>query len=121
MLTVDVGEPAERFRTRYEAAVPCLPTEEVKTLVEKQAALWSEMVSMIDAAAPFGFLIYGVNDVDPVMPVGGRQGLACVSYLMGNHTIVERMFRYEPAAMLYAPLYILLPGRTPMARVVSLF
>ena len=102
-LTVDVGEPAERFRTRYEAAVPCLPTEEVKTLVEKQAA-WSEMVSMIDAAAPFGFLIYGVNDVDPVMRSAGDKG-SCVSYLMGNHTIAERMFRYEPAAMLYAPLH----------------
>ncbi|QKT11715.1 DUF302 domain-containing protein [Rhodococcus sp. W8901] len=28
----------------------------------------------------------------------------CVAYLMGNHTIAERMFRHNPAAMLYAPL-----------------
>ncbi|HEX7823547.1 MAG TPA: DUF302 domain-containing protein, partial [Mycobacterium sp.] len=25
-------------------------------------------------------------------------------YLAGNHTIAERMYRHEPAAMLYAPL-----------------
>lgn len=28
-----------------------------------------------------------------------------VAYLMGNHTIMERMFRYEPAILLYAPLH----------------
>ncbi|MEU8422656.1 hypothetical protein AB0C15_17450 [Micromonospora sp. NPDC048835] len=28
----------------------------------------------------------------------------CVEYLMGNHTTAERMFRHEPAMMLYAPL-----------------
>jgi len=25
-------------------------------------------------------------------------------YLMGNHTIAERMFRHDPAVMLHAPL-----------------
>jgi hypothetical protein len=29
----------------------------------------------------------------------------CIQYLMGNHTIAERMFRYDPRAMLYAPLH----------------
>jgi hypothetical protein len=28
----------------------------------------------------------------------------CSSYLMGNHTIAERMYRHDPAIMLYAPL-----------------
>ena len=28
----------------------------------------------------------------------------CIAYLMGNHTIAERMFRHSPLAMLYAPL-----------------
>jgi hypothetical protein len=28
----------------------------------------------------------------------------CVQYLMGNHTIAERMYRHDPAVMLYAPL-----------------
>jgi hypothetical protein len=29
---------------------------------------------------------------------------------MGNHTIAERMFRYEPAVMLYAPLHTTIWG-----------
>ena len=29
-------------------------------------------------------------------------------YLMGNHTIAERMYRYEPAVMQYAPLQIMI-------------
>lgn len=28
----------------------------------------------------------------------------CTSYLMGNHTIAERMYRHDRAATLYAPL-----------------
>ena len=29
-------------------------------------------------------------------------------YLMGNHTIAERMYRYAQAVMLYAPLQIMI-------------
>ena len=29
----------------------------------------------------------------------------CVTYLIGNHTIAERMFRYDPRVMMYAPLH----------------
>ncbi len=28
----------------------------------------------------------------------------CVSYLMSNHLIAERMFRHDPRAMMYTPL-----------------
>jgi hypothetical protein len=28
----------------------------------------------------------------------------CIAYLIGNHVIVERMFRSDPRAILYAPL-----------------
>jgi hypothetical protein len=39
------------------------------------------------------------------MPLAGDEG-KCVSYLMGNHTIAERMYRFEPAVLLYAPLHV---------------
>jgi uncharacterized protein (DUF302 family) len=29
----------------------------------------------------------------------------CTACLMGNHLIAERMFRYDPRAMMYAPLH----------------
>ncbi len=62
------------------------------------------MVGLIDAHAPNGFLIYFRNDVQPVMSAAGDRA-DCIAYLMGNHIIAERMFRYEPRAMLYAPLH----------------
>ena len=91
------------FQARYEAAVPDYPHADVADLVSRRVS-WSDMVEFIDAAAPYGFLIYFRNDVHPVMSLAGDNA-DCISYLMGNHTIAERMFRYDPRAMLYAPLH----------------
>ena len=101
-LTLPIPAVTE-FQARYEAAVPAYPRVAVSELVSRRAP-WSEMVEFIDAAAPHGFLIYFRNDVHPVMTLAGDHA-DCVSYLMGNHTIAERMFRYDPRAMLYAPLH----------------
>jgi uncharacterized protein (DUF302 family) len=92
-----------KFQAHYEAAVPDYPHAAVSDLASRRAP-WSEMIEFIDAAAPHGFLIYFRNDVHPVMALAG-DSTDCVSYLMGNHTIAERMFRYDPRAMLYAPLH----------------
>jgi uncharacterized protein (DUF302 family) len=96
-------QPVRNFQPLYEAAVPMYPHADVAALVSRQAP-WSEMIEFIDAAAPNGFLIYFRNDVQPVMSLAGDNA-DCISYLMGNHTIAERMFRYDPRAMLYAPLH----------------
>jgi hypothetical protein len=42
-------------------------------------------------------------DVGATMQLAGDPGLSA-AYLMGNHTIAERMYRHDPAVMLYAPL-----------------
>lgn len=101
-LTVPIPGVRE-FQARYEAAVPDLPIKAVADLVSKRAA-WSEMLELIERSAPYGYLIYFRNDVHPVMSLAG-DGADCVAYLMGNHTIAERMFRYDPRAMMYAPLH----------------
>jgi hypothetical protein len=61
------------------------------------------MMRLTADAAPFGFLIYASNFVDPVMQLAGNIS-SCITYLMGNHTIAERMFRFDPSVMLYEPL-----------------
>jgi uncharacterized protein (DUF302 family) len=94
------------FQRSYEAAVPAEPLEQVTAMVQ-QGAPWSEMVKLIEATAPFGFLIYFKLDVHPVMQAAGDDA-DCVAYLMGNHVIAERMFRHDPRAMLYAPLRTLI-------------
>lgn len=105
-LTVEVPASLEEFRQQYEQAVPPVPREQVGALLARGAP-WSEMLELVDNAAPFGFLIYWRNDVRPVMHLAGDTAQG-VFYLMGNHTIAERMYRYQPAVMLYAPLHTMI-------------
>jgi Domain of unknown function DUF302 len=99
-----VAVPGVRaFQERYEQAVPTLPLEQVTALV-RRGAPWSEMLELIAESAPHGFLMYFRNDLHPVMQLAGDTADG-VAYLMGNHTIAERMFRHDPRAMLYAPLH----------------
>jgi uncharacterized protein (DUF302 family) len=62
------------------------------------------MRKLIERSAPHGFLIYFRNDVHRVMALAG-DSTDCISYLMGNHIIAERMVRHDPRVMLYAPLH----------------
>jgi uncharacterized protein (DUF302 family) len=101
-LTVPIP-PVREFQARYEAAVPEVPFDAVAELVSRNSP-WLEMRRLIDRAAPHGFLIYFRNDVHPVMTLAGDNA-DCISYLMGNHIIAERVFRYDPRVMLYAPLH----------------
>ncbi len=101
-LSVPVSGVRE-FQRAYEAAVPDLPLGEVQELLSRGAP-WQEMIDLIDARAPNGFLIYFRNDVHPVMRAAGDSA-DCIAYLMGNHLIAEQMFRLAPRAMLYAPLH----------------
>jgi hypothetical protein len=112
-LTVDVPASVAEFQQQYEQAVPPVPGEQVNALVARGAP-WSEMIELIDKAAPLGFLIYFRLDMRPVMGLAGDPA-AGVSYLMGNHILAERMYRYQPAVMLYAPLHTMIwqsPGGT---------
>jgi hypothetical protein len=101
-LHLPVAESFFSFVARYEAAVPQLDVAHLADL-ESRHASWQEMLDFIELSAPHGFLIYWKNDVHPVMSMAGDD-LHCVAYLMGNHTIAERMFRFNPLAMMYAPL-----------------
>ena len=56
-----------------------------------------------------GFLIYFKNDVDPVVQLAGDTASG-TAYMMDNHTTMERMYRYEPAVIMYAPLHTVIWG-----------
>jgi hypothetical protein len=100
--TIEIATTPQEFRERYERAVPPVPVAEVRALAARRAP-WQEMLDLMARVAPLGFLIYHSIDADPIMPSAGDRAF-CVSYLMGNHTIAERMFRHDPAVLLYAPL-----------------
>jgi hypothetical protein len=90
------------FRRRYEAAVPRFPVARFQALIARKVP-WSEIVETTEALARYGFLMYWSHDMSPMMALAGNIQL-CVMYLMGNHTIAERMFRHAPRVMNYAPL-----------------
>jgi hypothetical protein len=103
-ITIPTGMVQSEFRARFEDAVPSLPLDQVRELVSRGAP-WGEMVDLVGRTAPWGFLRYWTNDVDQVVRLAGDSSSA-VAYLMGNHIIMERMFRYEPAVVMYAPLHV---------------
>ncbi len=107
-LTVEAPSAPAEFQSRYEQAVPPFPAEQVKALVRRQAP-WQEMLDLANATAPIGFLIFYKNDVRPTVRLAGDRAYG-VAYLMGNHTIMERMYRHEPAILLYAPLHTVIWG-----------
>src|SRR5580658_1180207 len=109
-MTIPTGMVQSEFRSRFEDAVPPLPLDQVRELVGRGAP-WDEMVDLVERAAPWGFLIYWTNDVDRVVRLAGDTGSA-VAYLMGNHTIMERMFRFEPSVVMYAPLHLAIWSRS---------
>jgi hypothetical protein len=89
---------------RFERLIEHYPTVEFAELVARRAS-WDEIVGHTRELAPLGFLIYWRNAVSEMMTLAGDESL-CVSYLMGNHTIAERMFRHDPRVMNYAPLRV---------------
>jgi hypothetical protein len=105
-LTISVAQSYEAFRNRFHAAVPQFNSEHLAEFVERKAS-WDEVVADANATAPFGFFIFWKLDVDPAMSLNGGTA-KCSEYLMGNHTIAERMFRVNAVSMLYVPLRIVL-------------
>lgn len=64
---------------------------------------WETVLKAAAENAPHGFMRFWSTDVGATMRLAGDAG-DCASYLMGNHTIAEQMYRHDPAVMLYAPL-----------------
>jgi hypothetical protein len=101
-LTIDAGAPFDDFRARYEQAVPAVDTPLYERL-KKDNADWPAVLRATAENAPHDFMIYWTYDSTSIMRLAGERW-RCVQYLMGNHTIAQRMFHHDPAVMLYAPL-----------------
>jgi hypothetical protein len=111
-LAIAVGTGFDDFRERYERSVPSIDSECLATLV-REGADCDTVRRAAAENAPHGFIRYWTTDVGALMALAGAAP-RCSSYLMGNHTIAERMYRHDPAIMLYAPLGTAI-HRTPAA------
>jgi uncharacterized protein (DUF302 family) len=74
-------------------------------------ASWDATLELAEINAPHGFMRYYQIDVTAVM-AGSPSYWKATQYLMGNHTVAERMFRQDPSVMLHAPLCVLLYADT---------
>jgi hypothetical protein len=101
-LTIRIDDSFDGFRHRYEQAVPVFQSERFGALVEKGVD-WQTVLEATADNAPHDFILYWSHDFTSLMSLAGDRG-RCVEYLMGNHTIAEKMYRYNPAILLYAPL-----------------
>lgn len=107
-LAIETGAPFEDFQARFDEAVPVYPAREFAALVARGAD-WETVLARTAAVAPHGFLVYWSLDVGALMSLAGHRS-RCVEYLVGNHTIAERMYRHDPAVMVYAPLRLTIHG-----------
>jgi uncharacterized protein (DUF302 family) len=82
----------------FERVVPPIEPQRFQALES-----WEDNLALAETVAPLGLMRFGSIDITAYMRTSGsdRPG---IEYLAGNHTIAERMYRHEPAAMLYAPL-----------------
>ncbi|WP_411088911.1 DUF302 domain-containing protein [Streptomyces sp. 061-3] len=96
-LEIAVDLPFEEFRERYEQAVPPFDPDPFGRTD------WATIRRITDQQAPHDFLLYWRGETDLMMRMAGHER-RCTAYLMGNHTIAERMYRHNPGVMLYAPL-----------------
>ena len=101
-LTIQIDDSFDGFRNRYERAVPVFRSERFGSLVERGVD-WQTVLDATAENAPHDFILDWSNDFTSLMRLAGDRG-RCVEYLMGNHTIARKMYRYNPAILLYAPL-----------------
>jgi hypothetical protein len=101
-LTIQIDDSFDGFRNRYERAVPKFQTDRFDSLID-EGADWQRVLDATAENAPHDFILYWSREFTSLMGLAGDRS-RCVAYLMGNHTIAQRMYRYNPAVMLYAPL-----------------
>ena len=101
-LVVALPGSYDDVRTRYETLVP-----QADSARFYQMASWQATLDLAEINAPHGFMWYYRMDVTALM-ASSPSFWQATQYLMGNHTIAERMFRHEPPVMLHAPLRTLI-------------
>ena len=101
-LVVALPGPYDHVREHYETLIP-----EANLARFSRAASWQATLELAKINAPHGFMRYYRSDITAVM-AGSASSWKATQYLMGNHTIAERMFRHDPSVMLHAPLRTLL-------------
>jgi uncharacterized protein (DUF302 family) len=104
-LEIPTGMPFQTFREAFEAAAPVFDSAAIAAITARGGS-WDEVLAAVATNAPHGLMVFSSIDIAPLMAAAGHHN-AAVQYLLGNHTVAERMYRHNPLAVLYAPLRVL--------------
>jgi hypothetical protein len=105
-LDFEVGQPYEKFRTRYEAAVPAADRGRLEGQAGRHA-FWPDVKPGTDHGGPGGFVLYWRGDMTSLMTTSGDPR-ACTGYLMGSRDSTDGRYGQDPAVLLYVPLRTLI-------------
>jgi len=101
-LLIALPEPYDAARENHETLIPAADSARFDDLTS-----WRAVLELVKIQAPHGFMRYARVDITPLMAQSPSPWKA-TQYLIGNHTIAERMFPHDPSVMLHAPLRTLL-------------
>jgi uncharacterized protein (DUF302 family) len=104
-LDIATAMPFDEFRTALETAAPRFQQSAIEDIVHR-GGTWDEVLTAVERNAPYGLMVFASIDATALMTPAGHHTRA-IEYLLGNHTIAERMFRHNPLTLLYAPLRML--------------
>jgi hypothetical protein len=105
-LVFDTGQPYEKFRSRYEGAVPPAELRRPGDFAGRHAR-WPDLAAPLGEPSPHGFVLYWRAVMTPLMTTAAERR-PCTAYLMGCPAIAEKIYRHDPAVMLCAPLRALI-------------
>ncbi|NNC12499.1 hypothetical protein HII28_11500 [Planctomonas sp. JC2975] len=92
----------ESFVAAFEEAVPALSDANAAARLAEDGD-WSGFVRGLQWEAPSGFVRVWTSRPGELMRFAGNQTASAV-WLIVNHGIGARLFRHDPAVMLYSPL-----------------
>lgn len=105
-LVFDTGQPYEKFRSRYEAAVPPVDPRQLGDFAGRHVR-WPDLTAHMRKPGPHGFVLYW-RAVMTSLETTAAEHRPCTAYLMGCPAIAEKIYRHDPAAMLHAQLLALI-------------
>jgi len=105
-LVFDTSQPYEKFRSRFEAAVPPVDPRRRGDFAGRHAR-WPDLAPQMREPGPHGFVLYWRAVMTPLRTTAAERR-PCTAYLMGCPAIAEKIHRHDPAVMLYAPLLALI-------------
>ncbi|MHA7984847.1 hypothetical protein ACX9R5_03495 [Rathayibacter sp. CAU 1779] len=92
----------DSFVAAFEEAVPSLTDADASARLTEDGD-WSGFVRGLQWEAPSGFVRVWTSRPDELMRFAGNPTASAV-WLIVNHGIGARLFRHDPAALLYSPL-----------------